>query len=167
MTPAKYQAALSGLSAIAKKVLEMVPIQEAWSRSEIAGHLLRVTKSSPDAAVIDGCLGRLKDSGLIREASRGRYQRVEVREREVLKVPELKLTSSRPEQATAALDEQSILPIEILSKLAERARAVATELVMLASDIETAALTIEQGNAENAANLEKLRQFQSLLKSLA
>ncbi|MEB2504620.1 hypothetical protein SB394_11925 [Burkholderia sp. BCCIQ04A] len=162
MTPAKYLAALSGLSAIAKKVLEMVPIQEAWSRSEIAGHLLRVTKSSPDAAVIDGCLGRLKDSGLIREPSRGRYQRVEVREREVLKVP-----IQKSEEAVNAPVEQSILPIEILSKLAERARAVATELVMLASDIETAALTIEQGNAENAASLEKLRQFQSILKSLA
>ncbi|WP_175786358.1 hypothetical protein [Burkholderia cenocepacia] len=162
MTPAKYTAALSGLSAIARKVLEMVPIQEAWSRAEIAGHLLRVTKSSPDAAVIDGCLGRLKDSGLIREPSRGRYQRIEVREREVLKVP-----VHKPEEAGAAPVEQSILPIEILSKLAERARTVATELVMLASDIETAALTIEQGNAENVANLEKLRQFQSLLKSLA
>ncbi|HDR9358143.1 TPA: hypothetical protein QDB44_004039 [Burkholderia vietnamiensis] len=162
MTPAKYQAALSGLSTIAKKVLDMVPIQEAWSRSEIAGHLLRVTKSSPDAAVIDGCLGRLKDSGLIREPSRGRYQRVEVREREVLKVP-----VQKPEEAGNAPVEQSILPIEILSKLAERARTVATELVMLASDIETAALTIEQGNAENAASLEKLRQFQSILKSLA
>ncbi|AIO44492.1 hypothetical protein DM44_4804 [Burkholderia cepacia] len=162
MTPAKYQAALSGLSAIAKKVLEMVPIQEAWSRSEIAGHLLRVTKSSPDAAVIDGCLGRLKDSGLIREPSRGRYQRIEVREREVLKVPDQKAEKTADVHA-----DQSIPPIEILSKLAERARTVATELVMLASDIETAALTIEQGNAENVANLEKLRQFQSLLKSLA
>ncbi|MCA8226185.1 hypothetical protein [Burkholderia vietnamiensis] len=162
MTPAKYQAALSGLSTIAKKVLDMVPIQDAWSRSEIAGHLLRVTKSSPDAAVIDGCLGRLKDAGLIREPSRGRYQRVEVREREVLKVP-----VQKPEEAVNAPVEQPILPIEILSKLAERARTVATELVMLASDIETAALTIEQGNAENAASLEKLRQFQSILKSLA
>ncbi|WP_321799720.1 hypothetical protein [Burkholderia sp. BCC1988] len=162
MTPAKYQAAVSGLSAIAKKVLDMVPIQEAWSRSEIAGHLLRVTKSSPDAAVIDGCLRRLKDAGLIREPSRGRYQRIEVREREVLKVPD-----QRTEQTAAAADEQAVLPIDILSKIAERARSIATDLVMLASDIETAALTIEQGNAENAANLEKLRQFQSILKSLA
>ncbi|KVF22927.1 hypothetical protein [Burkholderia cepacia] len=162
MTPAKYHAALNGLSAIAKKVLEMVPIQEAWSRPEIAGHLLRVTKSSPDAAVIDGCLGRLKDSGLIREVSRGRYQRIAVREREVLKVPEQKSS-----EATVAAEPQAILPIEILSHLAERTRSLATQIVMLASDIETAALTIEQGNAENAANLEKLRQLQSLLKSLA
>ncbi|MCA8430054.1 hypothetical protein [Burkholderia seminalis] len=162
MTPAKYQAALSGQSAIAKKVLEMVPIQEAWSRAEIAGHLLRVTKSSPDPAVIEGCLGRLKDSGLIREPSRGRYQRVEVREREVLQVP-----VQKSEITIAPPEVQAALPIEILAKLSERARSLATELVMLASDIETAALTIEQDNAENAANLEKLRQFQSLLKSLA
>nr|DAH87993.1 MAG TPA: hypothetical protein [Caudoviricetes sp.] len=163
MTPAKYQAALSGQSAIAKKVLEMVPIQEAWSRTEIAGHLLRVTKSSPDAAVIDGCLGKLKASGLIREASRGRYQRIEVREKEVVKVPISEATLA----AVVAVEERAVAPIEILSKLSERARSLATQVVMLASDIETAALTIEQSNAENAANLEKLRQLQSLLKSLS
>ncbi|RQS85156.1 hypothetical protein DF032_01860 [Burkholderia seminalis] len=99
---------------------------------------------------------------MIREPSRGRYQRVEVREREVLQVP-----VQKSEITIAPPEVQAVLPIEILAKLSERARSLATELVMLASDIETAALTIEQGNAENAANLEKLRQFQSLLKSLA
>lgn len=69
--------------------------------------------------------------------------------------------------AVSAVEEKTVAPIEILSKLSERARSLATQVVMLASDIETAALTIEQSNAENAANLEKLRQLQSLLKSLS
>jgi len=43
---------------------------------------------------------------------------------------------------------------------------MATAMIVLASDIETAALTIEQGNAESNANLDKLRQLQALLKSL-
>lgn len=162
MTPAKYQSALNAQSAIAKKVLEMVPIQDAWSRSEIASHLRRVTKSSPDVAVLDGCLVRLKDAGLIRERQTGLYQRVEVREREVLHVAIE--TKTEPKGVTGALAKS---PIDILSGLAERARSLATSVVVLASDIETAALTIEQGNAESNANLDKLRQLQALLKSLA
>lgn len=161
MTPAKYQSALSAQSAIAKKVLEMVPIQQAWSRNEIASHLRRVTKSSPDVAVLDGCLVRLKDAGLIRERSVGLYQRVEIREREVLHVAaEIK---GDPQKA---VDEPAKSPIDILSSLSERARSMATAMIVLASDIETAALTIEQGNAESNANLDKLRQLQALLKSL-
>jgi hypothetical protein len=162
MTPAKYQSALNSQSAIAKKVLEMVPIQEAWSRNEIASSLRRVTKSSPDVAVLDGCLIRLKDVGLIRERQPGLYQRVEIREREVLHVA-AEMKGETKDVANAPAKS----PIDILSGLSERARAMATSIVMLASDIETAALTIEQGNAESNANLEKLRQLQALLKSLA
>jgi len=162
MTPAKYQSALNSQSAIAKKVLEMVPIQDAWSRSEIASHLRRVTKSSPDVAVLDGCLVRLKDAGLIRERQTGLYQRVEIREREVLHVATE--TKIEPKGITSASAKS---PIDILASLAERARSLATSVVVLASDIETAALTIEQGNAESNANLDKLRQLQALLKSLA
>jgi hypothetical protein len=163
MTPAKYQSALSAQSAIAKKVLEMVPIQDTWSRNEIASHLRRVTKSSPDVAVLDGCLARLKDAGLIREhGQRGLYQRVEIREREIVQVPTVK-----PVESSAPAMESAKSPIDILSGLSERARSLATSIVILASDIETAALTIEQGSAESNANLEKLRQLQALLKSLA
>lgn len=162
MTPARFHAAVCGQSAIAKKVLEMVPIQEAWSRSEIALNLRRVTKSSPDVAVLDGCLARLKDAGLIRESQKGKYQRIEIREKEAADVS----TAKREEPFVKAI-EPSKSPIDILSGLSERVRKMATDLVELASDIETAALTIEQGNAESNANLEKLRQLQALLKSLA
>lgn len=189
MTPAKYQSALNSQSAIAKKVLEMVPIQEAWSRNEIASNLRRVTKSSPDVAVLDGCLIRLKDAGLIRERQTGLYQRVEIREREVLHVAtETKIktqvaadgrtfiagmgigvdntggTVEHCASASASMPAKS--PIDILSALSERVRAAATSMLVLASDIETAALTIEQTNAESNANVDKLRQLQALLKSL-
>ncbi|MFM0210431.1 hypothetical protein PQQ96_23800 [Paraburkholderia sediminicola] len=161
MTPAKYQSALNAQSAIAKKVLEMVPIQEAWSRNEIASNLRRVTKSSPDVAVLDGCLVRLKDAGLIRERQTGLYQRVEIREREVLHVA-TEISVEHIEVVSAPAKS----PIDILSALSERVRTVATSMLVLASDIETAALTIEQANAESNANVDKLRQLQALLKSL-
>ncbi|MBB3256884.1 hypothetical protein [Paraburkholderia sp. WP4_3_2] len=162
MTPAKYQAALSAQTGIARKVLDMVPIQDAWTRAEIAGAMKRVTKSTPDVAVLEGCLARLKDAGLIRERGAGQYQRVEVREKEVPIVSTVIVANPGPKLA-----EQSASPIDVLARLAERARSMATQIVVLASDIETAALTIEQGNAESAAEAAKLRQLKDLLKGIA
>ncbi|MDR5802344.1 hypothetical protein [Caballeronia sp. LZ001] len=162
MTPARFQAALSGQSAIAKKVLEMVPKQDAWSRNEIAMHLRRVTKSSPDVAVLDGCLLRLQEAGLVREKFKGRFQRVEVREKESMVTVAAKQIES---SSAGSVPSHSVL--DILSALSGRARKLAGDLTELASDVETAALTIEQRQAQDSADLAKLRQFQALFKSLA
>ncbi|WP_176079335.1 hypothetical protein [Paraburkholderia tropica] len=162
MTPSKYQAALSGQTGIARKVLDMVPIQEAWTRAEIATAMKRVTKSSPDVAVLDGCLARLKDAGLIRERAAGQYQRIEVREKEAVIVATAIVANPGPKLA-----EQPAAPIDILAGLSSRVREMATQMVMLASDIETAALTIEQANESNSGELGKLRQLRELLTSLA
>ncbi|WP_430228020.1 hypothetical protein [Paraburkholderia tropica] len=162
MTPAKYQAALSAQSGIARKVLDMVPIQEAWSRAEIAGAMKRVTKSTPDVAVLEGCLARLKDAGLIRERGTGQYQRVEVREKEAVIVANAFVANPGPKLA-----EQPATPIDVLGRLSARMREMAAQMVMLASDIETAALTIEQANESNSGELGKLRQLRELLTSLA
>lgn len=162
MTPAKYQAALSAQNGIARKVLDMVPIQEAWSRAEIAGAMKRVTKSTPDVAVLEGCLARLKDAGLIRERGTGQYQRVEVREKEAVIVETAIVGNPGPKLA-----EPPAAPIDVLGRLSARVREMATQMVMLASDIETAALTIEQANESNSGELGKLRQLRELLTSLA
>lgn len=161
LTPAKYHAALSGQTGIARKVLDMVPIQEAWTRSEIAAAMKRVTKSTPDVAVLDGCLARLKDAGLIRERGAGQYQRIEVREKEAANVATAIVAN--PGQNVV---EQPATPIDILARLSSRVRDLATAMVVLASDIETAALTIEQGSADSNAELDKLRQLRAALKGL-
>ncbi|WP_321953124.1 hypothetical protein [Paraburkholderia bannensis] len=162
MTPAKYQAALCGQSAIARKVLEIVPIKEAWSRTEIAATLKRVTKSTPDTAVIDGCLARLKDAGLIRERSAGVYQRIEIREKEAAIV-----ATAIEVKPRLQANEQPAAPIDVLGRLSSRVRELATQMVVLASDIETAALTIEQANESSSDEIGKLRQLRDVLKSLA
>lgn len=65
--------------------------------------------------------------------------------------------------------EQS--PIEILGELSDEVVALADEfgarLKKLAAKIEEAALTIEQEREANVENLGKLRQLQSILKSLS
>jgi len=162
MTPARFQSVFSGQSTVAKKIFEMVPIQEAWAPVQISSALTRVTKSTVDRRVLDGCLTALKDAGLIKEPRRGEFQRIEVREKEEAKVPKTEVATF---VGTIASTPKS--PIAILSTIAARLGAVNDEVKKIASDIETAALVIEEDMTENEENLGKLRQLQSILKSLA
>lgn len=49
MTPAKQKAALQGVSTIATKIYEVVPIAEAWNSRRIAGALTQVTRTHETA----------------------------------------------------------------------------------------------------------------------
>lgn len=79
--------------------------------------------------------------------------------------PRPALTVTAPTPKT----EQS--PIEILGELSGEVVALADEfgarLKKLAAKIEEAALTIEEEREANVENLGKLRQLQSILKSLS
>ena len=171
MTPSRYQANLNGQTSVARKVFELVPIKEAWTPIEIVAALNRATKSSMDFKVLTGCLNTLKESGLVREPTRGHFQRVEVKEKEERMVdfnarpivtPKSPVSAAAPAPAPAAKS-----PIEILSEISGRLVGVNAEIKRIASDIETAALVIEEGMAANEENLGKLRQLQSILKSLS
>ncbi|MCY0854320.1 hypothetical protein [Cupriavidus sp. D39] len=159
MTPGKVEAKLRGQTTIAKKVFEMVPIQEAWSCNQILAALHRVTRSSMDYQIMQGCLVALKGAGLVREPKGGLFQRAEIKEK-----AEDKMANAADKavevavQAAASGAKKS--PIEILA-------GIASHLRMIASDIETAAIVIEEGIAEKDENLGKLKQLQSILKSLS
>lgn len=166
MTPERAEALLQGQTAIAKKVYEAIPIQESWALKDICSALTRVTKSTIDMNIAQGCIGKLCDAGLVREASRGRWQRVEVR----TKVNLVKADGSLHEvelKVDDAATEPERGPIAILSEIAVRLGAVCAEIKLIAADIENAALEIEGENAKNDANLAKLRQLQGLLRELS
>jgi DNA anti-recombination protein RmuC len=61
-------------------------------------------------------------------------------------------------------------PIDLLGDIAGSivalSKSVGEQLQQLANRVEDAALQIEQGQEASAANLEKLRQLQSLLRSI-
>ena len=157
MTPGKVEAKLRGQTAIAKKVFEMVPIQEAWSCNQILAALHRVTRSSMDYRIMQGCLVALKAAGLVNEPKGGLFQRSEIKERAEHKMGNA--TEVNKIEAPALGSSAKKTPIELLS-------GIASHLRMIASDIETAAIVIEEGIAEKDENLGKLKQLQSILKSL-
>lgn len=159
MTPAQLQSHINGLSGVAKKVYEVVPIQEAWPARQIHATLSEITRSTMDMHVFRGCLNALKESGLIRETGQESYRKIEVKQKKEVEMqkPALKvLTVSKQIELGKETDD----PISILSGLSSRLRA-------LAEDIDSAAISIADGIAENTENLGKLKQLQSILKSLS
>ena len=181
MTPAKIASLLQGQTSIARKLFEFVPIAEEWTEFQIASEMRRVTGSAPDLKVARGCLRDLADSGLIRRRN-DQFRRAAAPDKTpqkeaempaaksaerliVLKASEIPLKSAaKPERPAEAS------PIEILGDIAGSivalSKGVAEQLQQLASRVEEAAIQIEQGQEANAANLQKLKQLQQLLRSL-
>lgn len=171
LSDARTEARLNNLSSMARKVYEAIPAAESWSLSFIQSEISRTSSSGRDARTVLGCIRCLIDSGLATEPSRGQYQRTQRREPKKaapqpkpqdIDAPDMK---NAPTAATPAPTENP-KPIAILSKLATRARGLAKELTILADDLDTSALEIDEGIAASNADNEKLRQLQQLLKSL-
>ncbi|KSW22806.1 MULTISPECIES: hypothetical protein [unclassified Pseudomonas] len=170
MTPARQQALLKAQTGVARKVYDVVPIQSPWSPLQIKGALTASGHSSAELSVIRACLNDLKDAGLVREVDRQMFLRTEVRtppQQKDQPMPRI-VTSIKP---AAKAGNTSASPIELLGDLASQLKTLGEEfsakVQALAARVEEAALTIEQGLEANAANLEKVRQLQTLLKSLA
>lgn len=167
MTPTRQQSLLRAQTALARKVYDVVPIQSPWTPLQIKGALAAGGHSSAELSVIRACLNDLKEAGLIREADRQMYLRTEVRTplQKDQPMPQV-VTSIKP-----AAKAGSASPIELLGDLASQLKTLGEEFSAkvhaLAARVEEAALTIEHGLEANAANLEKVRQLQTLLKSLA
>ncbi|WP_281687870.1 hypothetical protein [Pseudomonas citronellolis] len=168
MTPTRQQSLLRAQTALARKVYDVVPIQSPWTPLQIKGALAAGGHSSAELSVIRACLNDLKEAGLIREADRQMYLRTDVRtppQQKDQPMPQV-VTSIKP-----AAKASSASPIELLGDLASQLKTLGEEFSAkaqaLAARVEEAALTIEQGLEANAANLEKVRQLQTLLKSLA
>ena len=75
MTPARQQQLLQNQTSLARKVYEAVPTIEPWAASRIRSSL----DGNHPFAVISGVLADLKKQGLIKEVSRLRFIRVEVK----------------------------------------------------------------------------------------
>jgi hypothetical protein len=157
------KAKLQGMSSAATKVFEVVPIQTAWSQNEIYRTLNEITRSTMDTHIFRGCLNTLKEAGLIREPSRGHFQKIAIKEKKVKD-----MTSPEPKTAPLALPTKTTEPgqpkannpLDLLSDIAGKLRAVA-------DDIDAAAIAIDESIAESTENLGKLKQLQSILKSLS
>lgn len=168
MNQAKFETAHRGLSAQAKKVYDVIPIQEPWAPTQIMQELHRRNISMSDMRVVMGCLNTLIDSGCVIERPKGMFIRTEVRMKDDPKEPVLSIVKSikEPEmkpvketQGVSAANEVTSGPIDRLSVLASRLR-------QLAADMDNAAIELAEQAQKNDSETLKMRQLQALLKSL-
>lgn len=144
---ARQRVLLASQTAVARKVFEAVPIQEAWTGRQIQRALERTTRASTELNLLMGCLNTLKESGLIVEPRVGVFERVKLRE-QVEKPMQTRNASTKPAS------------VEMLTELASRARK-------LADDLDAAASVINEEHETNAGNLATLAQLQTLFKRLS
>lgn len=171
MNDAKHDALLQGQSTLARKVYDAVPIQEAWTPSEIQAVLRATQSTAAEARVVHGCLRKLTDDGLIREVAHNKFRRRASRaSRASHEHRQLTLHKELPMPANAPKAAPKTTPLELLSELANDIKGFAQDvnqrLQNFAIRTEDIALAIEQQRELDNAELAKLRQLQSLLKSL-
>lgn len=75
MNESRRQILLENQSTLAQKTYEFVPIQSAWSCTDIHRAMISQSATSSAFRVIRACLGELKDQKIIREPKPGMFQR--------------------------------------------------------------------------------------------
>jgi hypothetical protein len=182
MTPERYQRLTEGQSNIARKVLSVVPLQEWWTAQQIQRELRRVTGSTPELHIIEGCLSALADSKLVSEDRRHRtFQKIDPEPREpvqpttVLRAvpptpePEPAVAETNPkftliEEVRAAIEPAD--PIARLGALAAQLKTQADIARGLAEQIEEAALAAQENIERLKADTAALVQLKAIFGSL-
>lgn len=157
MNETRMRQAMEGVTSIAQRVLEAVPIQEPWSKAQIVAELKR-TGSSASVEVVHGCLNNLRGKGLISEPESGKFIRVQARKKQ----PAAEQPQDVKETMTAPAPEPKVETDTALDRLAK----LSGELIKRAAEIEEIALDVAQQIERVQADSEKLRQLQALLKGL-
>ena len=166
---ARLLAIEKGLTGIARKVLEAVPIADTWSVTQLLSELRRAGHTS-DHKLVSGCLSSLVDTGLVREPVRGSFKRVNIAPKPAQ--PSLKAVPSSDAAATPATPDPMDRAISLAAQvraLASSAIKIATELDDLALEVEGRIQQVEAGAKQfcDAGNLKEVLQLQELLNSIA
>ncbi len=183
MNQARLSSLLNGLSGIALKVYEAVPITEIWTKKQITAELIR-SGVHTDMRTIEGCLAKLVDKKLIRErgiggASGGAFtreapqapspavDRTEKKNAEASRpVMHLASVNKNVEKAIEMPDTEEKTPIEIIEGLTSYVDSALKSLQSLRSELDAAAVSIEDMFIASEQRNEKLKQLQTLLKSI-
>ena len=153
MTATRMRILESQQTGVARKVYEAVPINEQWPTKQIVAELHRQGLVR-DFSIVEGCLNSLKESGLIREMSRGYFQRAR---------PKVEAEKEAPTMSKPLNPVLSPADVPLSTKLRELSKM----FLGLADDIDNAALALDEKAAGNDEELAKLRQLKGLLKSLS
>jgi len=165
MNHAKYQQLVSGQTSIAQKVLTVVPLATEWDSRQIRSELLRVTRSAPDLRIVEGCLRKLVEAGLVKELAREMYRRTPV---PPAPVPTAPVQPIEAEEETLVPIKEPAAPsaFDRLAAVAASLRNAGATLTKAAAEIEDIALQAQQQIEDERNKAGKYRQLGSLLKEL-
>lgn len=177
MNEAKLQQKEEGLNGMAKKVLDVVPIQESWTKQQIVAELRRIG-SNAGIDVVESCLNTLRGRGLVKESERGVFTRCAAKrpmppgKGEVILISGteimrqkgwLKTEQPKEEPMQAAqIKPQAEKSNDTMTKIA----SIAESLRKTANELDGIALEYEERMQAIERDTDKLRQLQTLLKSL-
>ena len=166
MSESRVAQLLAGQSSIARKVFQHVPIQDSWSTHDIHSAAMAANSTTVSSYAVRRALGELNEAGIIREPVGGKFQRdafspKSKKEPAMPKVANDTAVSIKKPQV-GALDALALLSGEVVSLADE----LGNRLRKLAGRIEEVALSVEAEREGNAESLKKLKQLQSILKSI-
>ena len=166
MNQQKFDQLYRGLTIQAKKVYDVIPIAEAWSITQIMQELHRLNISMSDKRVVTGCLNSLVACGLATEPSKFMFKRTDVRATPIAEVKETKEPEVNNPSPTKTAEVINIKPVETQADPMALLSKVVGDLVAIASSVEAIITAIARRDEKKDAESEKLRQLQSLLKSM-
>ncbi len=183
MSLSRFNATYSGLSSVAKKVYEAVPIAQNWTHQQIIAELHRAGKQI-ERNVLSGCLNTLIRAGLINEDSKGCFIREEVRQAtkpiSVNQEPDMPSKNSNTSPSTSASSARVTVPLAgvpttaakptpVLSPLdrfgalAARCAVLAGQIKALASDISDAAVDVQEQMDAGGADAQHIAELEARL----
>jgi uncharacterized protein YfcZ (UPF0381/DUF406 family) len=176
MTETKFNSIYRGVTEQAKKVYSGVPLAEPWTVAQIMSELERLGHGHRELRMVSGCLNSLKEAGLIKEPAPGRWIRIDIRSKQPVpqeKVVAISQAKEEKEPPVPAINTQPVpeksdlTPLERIGSLSARVLTIIQSLHQLAADIEATAIDVEEQIEKINKDGEKLKQLQTLLKSLS
>ena len=168
MKQSKLDETYRSLNGVAKKVLDVVPIQEQWPITKIISEIARLG-SRPDHKVVRGCLKSLADQGLIKRCGpQGAETFIKVvGSQESAKKVDIRV----PDESKSQIIEMPMKAdnkdtLGKLAALSADARLISDRLLSLARSIDDLAIEVEERIQSATQGSEKLRQLQDLLRSI-
>jgi hypothetical protein len=158
MNYARMQSIVSGLTGMASKVYDAVPIRESWTMPQISAELGRHGMTYGHAQV-QGCLRSLKEQGLILESG-GQFQRIQQRQR-------LAAVHTPPQQEENMPAPKTSDPVANLAEIAATLREQGWLLMAKADAVDAASIEAAEAIESSGEDGAKLRQLQALLKDIS
>ena len=158
MNETRFKSIFNNLSSIAKKVYEVMPDSELWSSNRVVNELYRHGVKH-DLRTIDGVMNSLLKHGLLSESSGGVFSKVKVTKNAVKQPIEI-------EQENEAMPDKESNPFDDLREIAIKFFDMAKTINGMATDIDKKLSDIERKISDNEKDTEKLKQLQSILKSI-